>query len=59
MKITLAAPLESKQLAEQLGLNQFDPVTVTDDSNTPVCQAYPERGVLFMFESCGGESYAS
>jgi tetratricopeptide (TPR) repeat protein len=50
VKITLAAPLESKQLAEQLGLNQFDPVTVTDDSNTPVCQAYPERGVLFMFE---------
>ena len=51
VKITLAAPLESKQLAEQLGLNQFDPVIVTDDSNTPVCQAYPERGVLFMFEA--------
>lgn len=49
IKITLAAPIESKQLAEQLGLNQFDPVAVTDDTDNAVCQAYPERGVLFMF----------
>jgi hypothetical protein len=49
IKITLAAPIESEQLAEQLGLNQFDPVKVTDDTDTAVCQAYPERGVLFMF----------
>jgi hypothetical protein len=48
IKITLAAPIESKQLAEQLGLSEFDPVKVTDDTDTAVCQAYPERGVLFM-----------
>jgi Tetratricopeptide repeat len=50
IKITLAAPLEAKKLAEQLGLNRLDSVVVKDDVDAPVCQAYPERGVLFMFE---------
>lgn len=49
IKITLATPLEAKQLAEQLGLDGLVPVSVTDDADQPVCQAYPERGVLFMF----------
>jgi tetratricopeptide (TPR) repeat protein len=48
IKITLAVPLEAKQLARQLGLDQLDPITVTDDADNAVCQAYPERGVLFM-----------
>ena len=50
IKITLAAPLESKQLATQLGLDKLDPVAVTDDTDAAICCAYPERGVLFMFE---------
>ena len=41
IKITLATPLEAKQLAEQLGLDRLDPVTVTDDADEAVCQAYP------------------
>ena len=49
IKITLATPLDAKQLAEQLGLDRLDPVIVTDDADAAVCQAYAERGVLFMF----------
>lgn len=49
IKITLAAPLESKRLSEQLSLDQLEPVTVTDDAGKPVGLAFPERGVLFMF----------
>ncbi len=49
IKITLATPLDAKQLAEQLGLDRLDPVIVTDDTDAAVCQAYAERGVLFMF----------
>jgi Tetratricopeptide repeat len=50
VKITLAAPLDAKQLAEQLNLDGLDSVTVTDDADVAICLAYPERGVLFMFE---------
>jgi hypothetical protein len=50
IKITLAAPLEAKQLAEQLNLDGLDSVTVADDADNAICLAYPERGVLFMFE---------
>jgi len=51
IKVTLANPLETKQLAGQLGLDKFDSVTVTDETDTPICQAYPEKGVLFMFSA--------
>jgi hypothetical protein len=50
IKITLAASLEAKQLAEQLSLGHLDAVTVSDDADFAICLAYPERGVLFMFE---------
>ncbi len=50
IKITLATPLEAESLAGQLGLDRINPVIVTDDTDAPVCQAYPERGVLFMFD---------
>ena len=50
IKVTLATPLEADQLAKQLGLDRIDSVVVTDDSDTAVCRAYPERGVLFMFQ---------
>ena len=50
IKITLAAPLEPHQLAAQLGLDHIDPVIVSDETDTPICQAFPERGVLLMFD---------
>lgn len=50
LKVTLATPLEAKQLAEQLGLGKLEAANVSDDSATTVCHAYPERGVLFMLE---------
>jgi tetratricopeptide (TPR) repeat protein len=49
IKVTLANPLETKQLAGQLGLDKFEPVTVTDETDAPICLAFPEKGVLFMF----------
>jgi tetratricopeptide (TPR) repeat protein len=49
IKVALAAPLEPGHLAEQLSLNEFRPVTAMDDADQPLGQAFPERGVLFMF----------
>jgi tetratricopeptide (TPR) repeat protein len=51
IKIALAANLESQQLAKQLSLDQYESVTVTDDAGEPLGLAFPERGVLFMFDS--------
>jgi tetratricopeptide (TPR) repeat protein len=51
IKVTLANPLETTQLSSQLGLDKFEPVTVTDETDAPVCLAFPEKGVLFMFGS--------
>jgi tetratricopeptide (TPR) repeat protein len=53
IKVTLATPLGSKELAEQLSLDHIDPVTVSDDTDQPLGQAFPERGVLFMFAASG------
>jgi tetratricopeptide (TPR) repeat protein len=50
IKVLLAAVLEPGKLAEQLSLNQFEPVTVFDDEGRALGQAFPERGVLFMYE---------
>jgi tetratricopeptide (TPR) repeat protein len=50
IKVTLAAALDPKQLAKQLGLEEIDPVTVDDAEEVPLGQAFPERGVLFMFD---------
>jgi tetratricopeptide (TPR) repeat protein len=49
IKITLAAPLDSKRLSEQLSLDKMDPVTVTDGADQPIGLTYPERGVLFVY----------
>ncbi|HEX5471663.1 MAG TPA: hypothetical protein VFW73_07235 [Lacipirellulaceae bacterium] len=49
IKITLAAPLEAKHLAQQLSLDRNDPVKITDDAEKPIGLAFPERGVLFLF----------
>jgi tetratricopeptide (TPR) repeat protein len=50
IKVALAAPLDPQQLAEQLSLNEFRPVTVLDSADLPLGQAFPERGVIFMFQ---------
>jgi tetratricopeptide (TPR) repeat protein len=64
IKVTLAAALDPKDLAKQLSLEELEPVTVNDAEGVPLGQAFPERGVLFMFdeaarseaESIGAES---
>jgi tetratricopeptide (TPR) repeat protein len=40
-------------LAKQLSLDQYESVTVTDDAGEALGLAFPERGVLFMFDSTG------
>jgi tetratricopeptide (TPR) repeat protein len=50
IKVLLAASLEPSKLAEQLSLNQFEPVTVLDEEGRALGQAFPERGVLFMYD---------
>jgi tetratricopeptide (TPR) repeat protein len=50
IKVTLATALDPKQLAKQLSLEEIDPVTVDDSEGQPLGQAFPERGVLFMFD---------
>jgi hypothetical protein len=49
IKITLASPLDSKKLSEQLSLDKIDPVQITDETDKPEGLAFPERGVLFIF----------
>ena len=56
IKVALAAPLEPKHLAEQLSLDDFRPVTAMDDADQPLGQAFPERGVLFMFQSSDADA---
>jgi tetratricopeptide (TPR) repeat protein len=56
IKIALAAPLDPKQLAEQLSLSGIRTVTAHDETDEPLGVAFPERGVIFMFadpESAG------
>lgn len=50
IKIALSSPLASKQLAEQLSLNEIRPVTAYDESDQPLGEAFPERGVIFMYQ---------
>jgi tetratricopeptide (TPR) repeat protein len=50
IKVTLATALEPGKLAEQLALHQFEPVSVLDDDGHLLGLAFPERGVLFMYE---------
>ena len=55
IRVALAAALEPTKLARQLSLNNFDPVTVADADGYPLGQAFPERGVLFMFDAAGAD----
>lgn len=49
INIELQSSLPPKRLAKQLALDKIDAVAVTDAAGVPLGQAYPERGVLFMF----------
>ena len=49
INIELQSSLPPKRLAKQLSLDTLDAVAVTDSEGVLLGQAYPERGVLFMF----------
>lgn len=49
INIELQSSLPPKRLAKQLSLDKLEAVAVTDAEGTLLGQAYPERGVLFMF----------
>jgi tetratricopeptide (TPR) repeat protein len=49
INIELQSSLPPKRLAKQLSLDKLDAVAVTDAEGVLLGQAYPERGVLFMF----------
>lgn len=49
INIELQSSLPPKRLAKQLALDKLDAVAVTDSEGVLLGQAYPERGVLFMF----------
>jgi tetratricopeptide (TPR) repeat protein len=50
LKITLTDSLEPKTLTEQLALTEFEQVTITDNTQRALGIAFPERGVVFMFD---------
>ncbi|MCI0332687.1 MAG: hypothetical protein L0228_05650 [Planctomycetes bacterium] len=56
IKIALASPLDPQQLTEQLSLGGIRPVTAFDEADQPLGQAFPERGVLFMFQASGSDA---
>jgi tetratricopeptide (TPR) repeat protein len=49
IKVELAGCLPPNRLAKQLSLDKIEAVDVTDAHGVALGQAYPERGVLFMF----------
>ncbi len=59
VKVALSGALEPSQLAQQLSMSEIEAVTVTDETGTPLGQAFPERGVLFMFATAGKASIAA
>lgn len=56
IKVQLADAIEPTKLAEQLSLTDVEPVTVQDESGRPMGQAFPERGVLFMYTESSTET---
>lgn len=49
IKVELQGYLPPKRLAKQLALDKIESVLVTDADGVALGEAYPERGVLFMF----------
>lgn len=50
LKVALTGGLEPKQLTSQLALEDFEPVAINDEAQRPLGMAFPERGVVFMFD---------
>jgi tetratricopeptide (TPR) repeat protein len=59
IKIALASPLDPVQLAEQLSLSEIRSVTALDQEDQPLGQAFPERGVIFMYQASDFEALAA
>jgi hypothetical protein len=53
--VRLNQPVPPADLARQLQLDNIEPVTVYDESERALGQAFPERGVLFSFRTKGTE----
>ena len=51
VKIELQSGLPPKRLAKQLSLDKVAAVEVIDEQGAAMGQAYPERGVLFMYQA--------
>lgn len=49
--VELDHPFEPAQLAEELRLDSYEAVLVSDDSGELVGQVYPEKGVVFLYET--------
>ncbi len=58
IKIALTTSLAPDELAEQLALDQYRPAEVRNEQDEPLGQAYPERGVLFMFDASDSQALA-
>ncbi len=59
IKVALSAPLDPKYLTEQLALNNIRPVTAKDEADQPLGMAFPERGVIFMFQESESDALAA
>jgi tetratricopeptide (TPR) repeat protein len=58
IKVALSTPLDPVQLAKQLSLDQLRVATVLSEQDEPLGQAFPERGVLFMFDAADSQALA-
>lgn len=56
IKVELAEAIKSDTLAEQLSLSDIASVTVDDETGRPMGEAFPERGVLFMYAELSSAS---
>jgi tetratricopeptide (TPR) repeat protein len=59
IKIALASPLDPVQLSEQLSLSEIRAVTALDEEDHPLGQAFPERGVIFMYMASDSDALAA
>lgn len=51
--ITLARPVPTRDMVEQLGMTEVAPVEIRDEQGKPLGQAFPERGVVLSYSGEG------
>ncbi len=56
VKVALSAPLDATRLAKQLSLDDVEPAIARDDKEQPLGQAFPERGVLFIYHASSADA---